>query len=248
MKHLKISKRPSKILLVGISICIFTLVVGGYIWWSIASWGSYEQKYTEKQQSILHNLESVWNMPADTIEQKQAKLAQLTNASTEISKVDSQACSQMVLIGWQRIIQANNEREKTCKETIQSIQELGVSLRPAVEFLQQDEVMAKIMGQAPSKTEVAETDFNDQLGAWRATLDVTKSMPAGNEFGPVKQAAQASIENMVKAWEEIIASHEAKDKARYSKAVQALAAAYDKLEDITKVHTEQFSILVAKFK
>ena len=248
MKRLKMPKRTSKMLLFYVLIGIFALSIGGYVWWSVASWSAYEQKYTEKQHSIQHNLESVWNMPADTVEQKQAKLAQLASASTEIAKVDPETCNQTLFIEWQRVIQANSERARACKDMVQSVQNFSASLRPAVEFLQQGEAMAKIMAHAPSKTEVAEADFSGQLSAWRTTLDAVNNISTGNEFGAVKQAARGSTEGVIKAWEEIIAAHEAKDKARYTKAVQALAAAYDRLEAITKIHTEQLNVLVATFK
>lgn len=248
MKRLRMPKRVSKkLILFGIPAGLI-VVVAVYVWWSISSWSAYEQKYTEKQHDIQRSLESVWNMPADTVEQKQAKLARLASTNTEISNVGLDNCNQTLLLGWQRIIQANGDREKACRESVQSMQELSASLKPVIEFLQQGEAMAKIMAQAPSGAETTEADFNGQLNSWRATLDSVKGMGGSGEFETVKQATQGSIEGVVKAWEGVIAAHEAKDKARYTKAVQALAGAYDRLGDITKAHDERLNALIVEFK
>ncbi len=247
MKQLKMPKRMPKQLPFIISAGL-VVIVGGYIWWSVVAWSKYEQTYTVKQNEVQQTLDTVWNMPADTNEQKQAKLASLSAAVTEIDRINLDTCNQNVLISWQRIIQQNGEHEKACKEGIQSIKERSVSIKPSVEFLQQAETLAKSMSQAPSLAEVTESDFDGQLNAWRNVQNSIKNMSASDRFEVVKQSAQSSVEGIIKAWEEVAAAHKAKDKTRYTKAVQALAAAYDGLEDVSRIHTEQLSILVSEIK
>lgn len=248
MKKLKLPKKIIKKWLL-ITLCgLLALATAGYVWWSIASWGGYEKRYSQKQQDIQQKFDSVWSLPADTVEQKQVKLASLAGASAEIDKLAPDFCKPSTLVAWQRYIHANATRERECMVIIKDAENFSAMVRPAVVFLQQAQGISKALAAAPSQAEAPEGDFDAQLGAWRSVLSSVKGATASGKFEIVKQSTESSVDAIIRAWEEVIAAHAAKDKARYTKAVQGLAAAYDGLGEVSKVHTEQLNLLLDEIK
>lgn len=222
--------------------------VGGYIWWSKASWDSYEKHYSSVKGDLSSKLEAVFSLQSDTHQEKQEKLARLKALEENFANLDGSLCAPNALIAWQKLIKGYANRESSCKSVQASVNTFRDSLKQAVNYLENEATLAKLIAVAPGQAEVGEVDFDGQLTTWRSVHESIKSTSASGKFENVKGAAVTASEDLVRAWEEVAAGHKAKDKVKYVKATQDLALAYDKLETITTINTEQLTLVANEVK
>lgn len=238
----------SRWFVVGVLVLAILGVIGAYIWWSQSSWAAYERKYIGLRRDIDSKLTAVFSLQSDTSQQRQEKTANLAKFISDIDAMGDSFCHQNALVGWQRAFSQYKTQEESCKGVVVATKALNDQLKIAVTYLQQEQALAKQLAATPSQTEVAEGEFEQQLTTWRGVYDGIKNANASSEFEPVKQAALGTIGGIVKSWEEIIAAHQAKDKARYIKAIQTLAAAYDGLQTISSISTPHLTEVAKRTK
>lgn len=245
--HLPLFVRTRWFIAVAIGIAVLA-GLGAYGWWSKTSWDTYEKQYVAMNQEVDRKLEAAFSLQSDTPGERQEKLARLVGLQGELERVDDAFCRPAPLVGWQRAIKAYAEREAACKETQAALISFRSSLNTGIEYLQGEQLLAKQLATAPTQAEVTETEFEGQLAAWRSVAERVKSASASGRLEIVKQVAVDATGGIVTAWEEVMAGHAAKDKARYTKATQALAAAYDALGKIAAADTEQLIQVAADLK
>lgn len=238
----------SRWFIIGLVAAVVLGGIGGYLWWSQSSWNAYEKKYTSLRQDIDTKLTTVFTMQSDTGQQRQEKTASLAKISADIEVTGDSFCHQNALIGWQRVFNEYKTYEGSCRDTLALARAFNDQLKVTVEYLQQEQALARQMAAAPSQTEVAEGDFEAQLGAWRSVYEGIRNTNVSGDLDPVKQATLGVTGEIMGNWGEIIAAHQAKDKARYTKAIQALAAAYDKLGTVSSTNREQLKGVAARLK
>ena len=246
--HLAPGFMRSRWFIVGVGIVVFLGGAGTYVWWSQGAWGAYEKKYLGVRQDIDTKLTQAFSLQSDTSDERRQKTEKLASLSADIEKIDDSFCHQNVLISWQGAFGEYKTYEESCKATTAAVRAFNGQLRPAVEYLQQEQALAKLLAASPTQAEVAESDFEGQLTSWRSVYEGIRNANASGGFDPVKQAAVGATEGVIKNWEEVIAAHQAKDKARYLKATQALAAAYDNLQAIASTGTVQVTEVAVKLQ
>lgn len=227
------------------------IIVGGgvaYAWWSKNSWTAYEKKYTSIRQDIDTKLTGVFSLQSDTTQQRDDKRASLGKLSADIEGIRGDFCRPNALIGWQNAFNEYKTQEESCKAAVNATKAFSDQLKQVVEYLQQEQALARQLASAPTQAEVAEGDFEGQLTTWRSVNDGIKNASASVYFDPVKRQAVSVTGEIVKNWEEVIAAHRAKDKARYTKAVQALAAAYDGVSGVSSTNTTHLTEVTMKLK
>lgn len=252
MKKLTSSKTSFRIpqllrkrwLVILLMIFLVLTTLGAYAWWSKTSWDTYENRFTTLQQNAEKQFEATFSLQSDTQQERQAKLDGLAKLNDEISSLD-ELCSQNNLIAWQRVIKTYAEQEEACKSAQTSLKSFQGSLKITIEYLQSEHALAKSLTSAPAQAETTEGDWEGQLSGWRSTADSIKNVTSSGKFDSVKQAAVEVSSGIIKAWEEVLATHHAKDKTRYVKATQDLAAAYDRLETITTSDTDQLKVIAS---
>lgn len=222
--------------------------VGAYVWWSKNSWDAYEKQYTGLHRDVDAKLTAVFSLQSDTVQQRQEKTTHLAKMSADIEEMSGSFCRQNSLIGWQTVFNQYKTHEESCKASLAALGAFNDQLKLTVGYLQQEQALAKLLAAAPAQAEVAESEFKAQLTAWRTVYDGTRNAGSSGDFDTVKQGTVDATGEIVKTWEEIIAAHQTKDKTRYMKAVQALAAAYDKLGIVTSVNTAQLSGVSTKLQ
>ena len=228
-------------------VAIF-MSAGLYIWWSTASWDNYERQYHSVSESVDSRLEAVFSLQSDTGEEKQVKLAMLSTLRDDLTTKFDLLCLPQALVAWQKVFKAYAEREQACSKTKVALGTFRDALGEAVAYLQDERALAKHLSAAPVQGEVSETEFETQLTAWRRVFDAVKDANSGGRSEAVKQVAVGVTAGVVKSWEEVIASHQAKNKERYIKATQDLAASFDKLNEITTKDVEQMSFIADRLK
>jgi hypothetical protein len=223
-------------------------LAAAYGWWSNITWNSYENQYVSLQKRIDAQLTATFSLQSDTSDEKQVKLAELSKLQAELGSNNS-LCSQNKLIDWQqRVIKEYAKRDERCREVQSLVASFEVQLRAVVEYLQNEHTLADILAAGPSQAEVNESEFEGQLQAWHSIAESIKNTRSAGSFGTVKQSAMDTMGNVVKAWEEVITAHQAKDKVRYTKATQELAASYDRLGNIAAASTIELTKIAANLK
>ena len=238
----------SRWFIIGALVLLALGSIGAYIWWSQNSWSDYEKKYRSARQNIDAKLTQAFSLQSDTSDERQQKVTQLAGLSEEIEGINDSFCRQNVFIDWQGAFGEYKAHEESCKVVVASIGAFNDQLRSAVEYLKQEQALARQLGAAPAQAEVAEGDFEGQLAAWRSVYEGFKNASASDDFDSIKQAALSGAEGIVKNGEEVIAAHQAKDKARYLKATQALAAAYDNLQAVVSTNTTRLAEVATRVK
>ena len=246
--HLASRFTCSRWFIVGVGIAIFLGSAGVYIWWSQSSWDAYEKKYIGIRQEIDTKLTRTFSLQSDTSDERQQKINQLASLAADIEKIDDSFCRQNVLIGWQVAYGEHRTQEDSCKALLGGVRVFNDQLKPTVEYLQQEQFLAKQLSTTPTQAEVSEGDYEGQLVAWREMHEKVKNSSADANFEPVKQVAVDTIGGIVESWGEVIAAHQAKDKPRYLKATQALAAAYDSLQTISSTSSTRLAEVAARLK
>lgn len=238
----------SRRFIIGGCVFIAFIAFAAYGWWSNAAWNSYESRYVGMQQRINTQLTATFSLQSDTADEKQVKLAELSKLQTELGASNS-LCSQNKLIDWQqRVIKEYAKRDERCREGQSLIASFEVRLRAVVEYLQNEHALAAMLAVGPLQAEVSESEFEGQLQAWRSIAESIKNTRNADSFETVKQSAMDTTGNVVKAWEEVVVAHQAKDKARYTRANQELAASYDRLENITATSAKELVRTVDNLK
>lgn len=230
--------------------CVSAVVVAlaTYGWWSTTIWNSYENQYVSVQKRIDTQLVAAFSLQSDTRDEKRVKLSELSKLQADL-ETNNSLCSQNKLVDWQqRVISEYAKRNEKCKEVQSLVASFEGQLQGVVEYLQNEHALAAIFASGPQQTEVSEGEFEEQLQAWRALAESVKGTSSVESFSAVKQSAMDTTGDVVKAWEEVIAAHQAKDKARYIKATQELAASYDKVENIAAVSTVELTKMATSLK
>lgn len=238
----------SRWFIAGVAVVLFLGGAGVYIWWSQSAWGTYEKKYLSVRQDVDAKLTQAFSLQSDTPSERQRKIDQLASLTADIDETGDSFCRQNVLIGWQGAFGEYKAYKESCETTMATIRIFNDQLKSTINYLQQEQTFAKQLGAVPAQAEVAEGDFEGQLTAWRSVYEGLKSAGTSADFAPVKQAAIGATEGIVRNWEEVIAAHRAKDKARYVKATQTLAAAYDSWQTVASTGTTGVAEVAMKLK
>jgi hypothetical protein len=229
---------------IGLIVTLLLLFASIYIWWSVSSWSGYENRYATFRQTEKKELQAALDMKTDTKDQRAAKLSALATSVKKLPSDDS-LCGISSLIGWQRILAGElKKREEACYKVQSNLIALRGSLDKVVEYLESEHALAKLLAVVPAGGEVSEAEWPKQAEAWTAVAKNIEGLQVSGEFDTVKTTTKSAVSAIVAAWNEVLAAHQAKDKARYLKATAALYTAFDGLETIPRSDTDKLRSLL----
>jgi len=228
-----------------IIIATILLVVGGYALWSKYTWDEYEVEYGKWHTTTQDQLNTALMLPAVTEKERLTKLGALKKASDGITSARTSLCNANILVSWQRIAPAFRDREEKCQRTVDTSVAFSQKMQAVITYLEQEQVLTGLISAIPvGKSELAEADWQAQAAAWHETASKVKTLPSNTDFAPTKQIAAETIVKVDVAWQEVVAAHGAKDKARYTKAQTQLADSYGSLDAIAVTGAKQLKILL----
>ncbi len=221
-----------------IALAVFlAALVGLYAWWSISSWNSYQTRYTALRTVTEQQLGKAIDMKIETTEQRKEKLTALKNVAETLPTPSGDICQVGFATAWQGFIEDLKKKKEECNKGQAVLITLRSSLDKVVVHLESDRTLATLLSAAPVGGEIPEADWTKQRDAWSGVAVTVRELQSDNDFAPVKQVAIDRMGGMVAAWEEVLAAHQAKDKARYIKAASTLAQAFDNLAAISQAST-----------
>lgn len=147
---------------------------------------------------------------------------------------------------WQsKIIASLEQARKACQATYGDIQAFRSQLSIITVHTDDDQKLADILRQAPQAAELNEDGLVQQISAWNSVIDSLNKMSPSATFKPVHQEAVKKTTGIKAGWEEVVAAHQAKDKAKYTAAVAALGDSYDELDALTTIGESSIATLAA---
>lgn len=229
-----------------IVIASVVVLATAYIFWSRYTWNEYETAYTTWHDDVHKQLDEALALPTKTSQQRSAKLTALKDASDTMTAAQDSLCKVADITAWQQSIKPLGERMADCNTTLASAGTVNKSLQEAILYLENEKSFAQIIDSARGdKTELAEGEWEAQAAAWHAALDKMNKATVGDTFVPTKKVALEVIKGIDDAWRSVIAAHQAKDKAAYTKAQTLLVQSYGALGNISDSNEKQLkSILV----
>jgi hypothetical protein len=230
----------------GLFIIAITAVVltGAFVLWSKYTWDAYQTNYEGWRTSTLDQARTNLALPVTNDQERQAKFVALKKTSDSIAAAKKSLCTVNVLVGWQRFIDELHNREQKCQTILGNFATFGEKLKVATLHLEDEQTLARIISEAPAKSELAEADWADAAAGWHATVGKVDALAADASFTLTKQAARDATGKIDAAWQELLSAHTAKDKGKYLQAQSSLVQAYSTLGTVTDVDSVQLKALL----
>lgn len=248
---MKITTAPwmkSKWFRIGVPVALIMLAIGLYTLWSITTWNNYQARFTGLQNDAQSKIKSALDLKVETSEERAKKLDALKAARDSLPEDKNALCEVNPLVDWQNLVGNLREQKERCSETKASLVGIRGTLSKVVEYLDSEHALANVLSKLPAGGEVAEGEWVKQRDGYKAVQKSVTDLQVSSGFASVKQTATEKLTAVVAAWDEILAAHDAKDKARYTKAAATLAASYDGLSAIGATSTGHLQPLIEFFK
>jgi len=215
--------------------------------WSKTAWDNLGRS-KEMKASILRQIEMALVLPTNTIEEREAKKEALRQTTQTIQNL-GKPCYVAEVIAWQRFIGDFEQQQERCAEDENKIRQVDEKLRPIITFLQDDATIAQALAELQAqRAEIGEADFVAIVMVWERATQNVRNVKVSEPFLPVREATGASLEAGVMKWKELIAAHEAKNKAGFLRAQQELAAVSDQLVSTRELEQRELVKLVEVFQ
>lgn len=215
--------------------------------WSKAAWDNLGRS-KETKASILRQIETALALPTNTSEEREAKKEALQQTTQTIQNLGS-PCYIAEVIVWQQFMGDLKQQQERCAEDENKIRQVDERLRPIITFLQDDATVAQALTELQAqRAEIGEADFAATAMVWERAAQNVRNVEVSEPFLPVGEATSASLEAGVVKWKELIAAHEAKNKAGFLRAQQELAAVSDQLVSTRELEQRELIKLVEAFR
>lgn len=228
--------------LVGGGSLLGLLLFGGVVVWSVLSWQDYEQKYTSWHSALRVRTDEVLALPAKTTQDRDKKGSSLATLRTTIGE-GAGICARYQIIHWQQFIPEVKKRIDHCHEVIEKTDRFGVDMSAALDYLGAEQSLTKILSKG-SATKLEESAWKQQPQIWSEVEKQIMSLEVPDNFKPIRQLAAVKSKAVREAWQALVASNDAKDRAKYEEAGNQLSAAYDAFGEVSDMSEKTFLPLV----
>jgi hypothetical protein len=233
MRLSRLRQMRSKKYLIIASLVLAAFLVGGYILWSKQVWAQYTDIYVKWHQELNTEIKAVSGLPTTTVKEQDALLDRLDGMSQRISSQQAALCATTPLVQWQqRVISAYESAQNDCQKKMTAVVSFQKQLDSVIAYIKNDQELAKILATATPAGELADGVWGDQVSMWSKAIDSTGKLAVSAAFKPTQQQALDRMTAVKVAWQELIAAHQLKDKAKYVEAQNTLGASYDGLNSI----------------
>lgn len=209
------------------------LIISGYMLWSKQVWEQYTPSYAQWQQDVKLNIKTITTLPTTNSTEQDVLLKRLESVSHRITSEQSSICDITALVKWQQqFILKYGNAQIACHKRTADIVSFQKQLDVMIAYLKNDQELAKIAITVTPSAEISDDAWENQVAGWSEAIDATKNLSVSATFEPTRQRAVERMSAVKVAWQEIIAAHQLKDKAKYIAAQDKLGVGYDGLNDI----------------
>jgi hypothetical protein len=229
---------------------LLVVLVALYTLWSMSIWNTYRTTYENWQKELRTNVDMAMALPGTTAKERAKKLTAFEGVSRAVSSAQQSLCSTPVVITWQHIIVSLRQREEACAQTVSKADAFGKKMQTTTSYLEDEQAVATTIEKAlvASEGKVTEATWGSQVTTWQDADKVIGKISSSVAFAPVKASALEKLKVLESTWQELIAAHAAKDKAKYTEAQGKLTTAYEALASLSTVSTEQLTPLTTSLQ
>lgn len=246
----RVSLKRRRTLVIAAISGLFVVLVAAYAFWSVSTWSTYKTTYESWQKQLKVSVDSAMVLPGVTSVERAKKLTAFKNVSSMIASTQRLLCHTPVIVTWQHVIVSLREREEACAQTISKADTLGKKMQTTTSYLESEQVVATIIEKAltASQDKVTEATWGSQETTWQDADKAIGKVSSEATFAPVKASALEKIKGLESTWQELLAAHATKDKAKYIEAQAKLATAYGALGSLSTVSAEQLATLTTSLQ
>lgn len=238
----------SKWLKIGLPVAVILLSAGLYVFWSINTWNNYQTRFTGLQNDAQSKIKGALGMKVESHDERVKKMDALQESRDMLPTSTDPLCQVNPAVDWQNFVGNLKEQKEKCGEVRAKLVNLRDALDKVIVYLENDHALSQALSGLPVGGEVAEGDWVVQRDGYKAVLKQVSDLQVSGDFSSAKQAVVDKLTATVAAWEEVLAAHGAKDKARYTKATKTLAENYDGILSVGKVSSDRLQELVKLFE
>lgn len=240
--------KHKKLIIVSSIVVVFVGVVGGYCWWSLAGWNAVESQTRTAKQDMHHYLTGAVALPMSTADERAKKLTALETTSQRIESYKN-ICNVPVLVEWQRAIDTFKKQQDACRDTLAEFDRFKTSLKDITDYLYDDKTVAALVVTAStSSVDLDEASWPETAAKWHTLAEKIKPLKVSGRFEPVLKRITTEAEYMDASWQEVVAAHTAKDRARYEKAKDELSKSYGTFKDAVELSRSSIEPLLQDFQ
>lgn len=227
---MKLSKRTLRFTRLRIVVSVLAgvlILIGGYVFWSVQTWNSYEASYVAWRQDIGHDIESVLSLPDATSDERSKKMLELNAITSSIN--NQTVCDVSGAVKWQQAIGGLQSKMRACDEAVSLVTDYGAKLSRVVTYLEAEQKIADIIRSTASNKKQTEAIWDAQVAGWSKAVADIGSVEASGDFTATKEAAVQYAKKMESTWKSLVAAHKAKNRANYLKAYADIVSAHETL-------------------
>lgn len=230
--------RHKKLVIVSAGLVVILVIAGVYIWWSLVAWSGVESRSMALRQSVSTHVGAALRLPVTSNDEKNKKLLALEAVNQEIASHQT-VCDVSQFVVWQHAFEVFKKQEDACRAGLVRLNTLRTSLAAVIKYTRDEQTVARLIVAASSgAAESDEAAWQQTAVSWRGLAEKLKALQVSAPFKPVLTRIITEVEHVDASWQEVVAAHTAKDRARFEKAKDELSKAYGSLKDITQLSTD----------
>lgn len=235
MKELKIksfAKAHRRLLITLAVVVIFLVLAGAYIALSMNAWRTYGESATALRSKTKELLDNSLQQSSENAQGRAKKLKSLKDVQDKLRTAE-QMCTMQPVFEWQSGSFEGARRQKEhCHSTRDSLTTLGESLGKTLRYLEDEKKLTDILAPLRTEGELAEDTWKQHADQWAEASRKASGVTPSIEFRSAYDIVNKRVSAVAAKWQELIAVHEAKDRAKFEKTTDELKQAYGSLKAI----------------
>lgn len=231
------------------STCVVVFIgVAVYGWLSVTSWSFVESQSVVARQEITASLKQAVALPVSSSDERAKKVTAFQGIEEQIDSYQNM-CQISPLVQRQSAISSLRAKQDICQSTLKQLDTTRVSLSAVTDFLHDEQAVALLVATAGSLPgELNEGSWQDVAVKWHVLAEKLSALKVSAHFEPVHKRLITESAHMNASWQEVLAAHAAKDRARYEKAIDELSKSYGSFKDVTQLTTDTIMPLMREFQ
>lgn len=228
-------------------VLLAVAVISGYVFYSYHSWQAYSRFSTDQQHLSRVDLNKVLAMPVVTLKARQQVRSKLEEVTNTLKTRANKQCHSAFLTGWQtRFIKSIEDGRKECEKSVMRTKELVAKLSTALLYLKAEQSTTSFLGiVSVLPDQLDEKQWGEAAQAWKLLEKKIATGAYDASFAATHGVVLGAVKQISLCWQELVASNEARDKSRFTKARSNLVASYEQLGDINDENEKQLSKFIA---
>lgn len=190
---------------------------------------------SSKLTSLTSDINSTTASSGDTNDQKVAKFQRY---ASDIKTLADTICHDQRSTIYYDILPAHG----SCEKARSALLELAMSASATYSYVADETVLASLLPKGNTTR-----SFSDMYDLWNRTSSLINAAKVGQEATGIKASLQKAVDSYRDAWKAVVDADSKRDSSAFSKATDAVKAAYVTLQSQTNISKAQLDSLDASF-